>query len=81
LVGIQPIVTGAGAPRVTDCRLVQGRWPGSRAADFTAVGDHVAFYDGGIRALHAAGSPYHDRAAGAAGTAGRRSREARETRR
>ena len=22
-------------------RLVQGRWPGSRAADFTAVGDHI----------------------------------------
>lgn len=23
------------------CRFVQGRWPGSRAADFTEVGDHI----------------------------------------
>lgn len=29
------------------CRRVQGRWPGSRAADFTAVGDHVAIDVGG----------------------------------
>lgn len=34
-------------PPVTHCRLVQGRWPGSRAADFTAVGDHVAIDVGG----------------------------------
>jgi hypothetical protein len=23
------------------CRIVQGRWPGSRAADFTEMGDHI----------------------------------------
>jgi hypothetical protein len=38
---------GAGDRQVGQYRMVQGRWPGSRAADFTAVGDHLPLDVGG----------------------------------
>jgi len=35
------VVSGATNASSGQYRLVQGRWPGSRAADFTEVGDHI----------------------------------------
>ncbi|MCX7429680.1 MAG: FecR domain-containing protein [Planctomycetia bacterium] len=43
-----PGPAGSGEPRPDgQYRMVQGRWPGSRAADFTGVGDHLRLDVGG----------------------------------
>jgi len=38
---------GGAAPAAGQYRLVQGRWPGSQAADFTNMGDHLPLDVGG----------------------------------